>query len=121
MRRSFGLIVILFLFVGTCAIGLFSNSLLSNIKKPAIAEAYTRINHTCVYLVNPMMAKMPNGNVKIVYRIKMYDHYTIGNNVIGVHPILSSTYGEEMVIPLYNIRAIVKGKNKFKEHLIEGE
>jgi len=83
-------------------------------------EAATLTSRSYVYLINPMMARMFNGDVKIIYRIEIYG-YVGGNPVISVRPVLSSIFGKEMIIPYYNIRAIVKGNNKFKEHLIERE
>ena len=85
-------------------------------------EASTLKNVAYVYLINSMLARMPNRDIKMVYRIEIYGHdYKIINNVIYASPVLSSTFGHEIVIPLHNVRAIVKGNNRFKEHLIERE
>jgi len=112
--------VIIFTMVVSCMIigGIIQN-------KPdyqSTAAAYTSMNTAYIYLTNPMMVSMPNGAIKMVRRIEIYSHnYKIINDVIYATPISQLIYGEEIIIPLYNVRAIVKGANKFKEHFIERE
>jgi hypothetical protein len=118
MIKKIGGFIVFMVFI--CSIVLY-NTIPDKKDYQANAEASTIENVAYVYLINSMLARMPNGDIKMVYRIKICDRYTIGNNVICIKPVLSSTFGYEMVIPLYNVRAIVKGNNKFKEHLIERE
>lgn len=78
------------------------------------------ITQTYVYLIRPMLVELPDGDIKIKYKIRIHNKYiTVGNGRIHIHPTLTKIYGEEMIIPLCNIKAIVKGDNKFKEHLLE--
>lgn len=84
------------------------------------AKVDTPRNITNVYLIHSMLAELPDGDIKIVYRIRIHNDYVIvGNERIHMRPIFTDVHGKEMVIPLYNVRAIVKGNNKFKEHLLE--
>ena len=82
-------------------------------------EAIMPKNTTYVYLIHPMLVELPEEDIKIRYRIRIHNKYIIGNNVIDARPVFISIYGKNIIIPLYNIRLIVKGDNKFKEHIIE--
>jgi len=82
------------------------------------ANAGTVADRTFVYLTNSMMVEMPDGNIKIVYRIEIND-YEIHRNTLYAEPVLKNVFGKIMIIPLYNIRAVAEGNNKFKEHLLE--
>ena len=119
----------IFLVIGvavlTIALGLilFKPSITSKIGRDRLAERFINPiqtktimpeSTTYVYLIHPMI-----DDVKIVYRIKIHNKYLINYNVIEAQPIFTDIYGKAMVIPLHNIRAIVKGNNKFKEHILE--
>lgn len=101
--------------------GLFTASKVqyNKIAQAKIDMVDIRENVTHVYLIHPMLVELPDGDIKIVYRIRIYNEYITRTNMIDVRPVFVDVYGKKMTIPLYNIKAIVKGDNKFKEHLLE--
>jgi len=105
----------------TCAIIILFNVTAqpSTLARIGLAETDASENVTHVYLIHPMLVDLPDGDIKMVYRIRIHNRYSINNNAIHARPIFADVYGKNIIIPLYNIRFIVEGNNKFKEHILE--
>jgi len=133
MRKGIGFHIILAILIGLAATILWNVPVIMPFKNldknsetiytaddsSSRVETASTENVISLYLINPMMVKLPKGGTKIVYCIDIYSYSTNMASIVFVTPCVPNLFGEEIAIPSHNIRAIVIGKNKFKEHLLD--